>query len=365
MGIPVGLSNFTGAFMQAYQGTKDKQVQDARQQAQDAMNKQQFDTLQQARQIDIANAIKAGQEHDEDRAAAEKKQQYTDLVDNAKRNVIGSYAQGDMHGALSGIEDYIAKDPNAPGKLVFARDAKGKIAIGPDGKATGNYVDASGKVIRSVNETPQDITAGFIARVNPDNYLKNQDEAAKDARDIQQKKDIENLRAKNDLNADKFRQGQENARQAALLKYKADADKASADSEPVYALAVARLNPIYKTVRDSESARSMIASLRQSPQTFIDDYVKSKQSYAVDHGVPVRPTDIGIWQKEAGDVASQIGILPPQGSQYPAATPTPQLPPMPAPYIPTSANTPKPQAKQSTLTDQRRKSIIDDAWGAK
>ena len=50
-----------------------------------------------------------------------------------------------MHGALSGIGDYIAKDPNAPGKLVFARDANGKIAIGPDGKATGNYVDASGK----------------------------------------------------------------------------------------------------------------------------------------------------------------------------------------------------------------------------
>ena len=75
MGIPVGLSNFTGAFMQAYQGTKDKQAQDARQQAQDAMNKQQFDTLQQARQIDIANAIKAGQEHDEDRAADKKKQE--------------------------------------------------------------------------------------------------------------------------------------------------------------------------------------------------------------------------------------------------------------------------------------------------
>ena len=123
MGIPVGLSNFTGAFMQAYQGTKDKQAQDARQQAQDAMNKQQFDTLQQARQLDIANAIKTGQEHDVDRAAALKKQQLADVIDTAKRNVVGSFAQGDMHGALSGIEDYIAKVPNAPGKLVFARDA--------------------------------------------------------------------------------------------------------------------------------------------------------------------------------------------------------------------------------------------------
>lgn len=364
MGIPVGLSNFTGAFMQAYQGTKEKQAQDARQQAQDAMNKQQFDTLQQARQIDIANAIKTGQEHDVDRAAALKKQQLADVIDTAKRNVVGSFAQGDMHGALSGIEDYIAKDPNAPGKLVFARDANGKIAIGPDGKAIGNYVDASGKVIRSVNETPQDITAGFIARVNPDNYLKNQDEAAKDARDIQQKKDLENLRAKNDLNADKFRQGQENARQAALLKYKTDADRASADSEPVYALAVARLNPIYKTVRDSESARSMIASLRQSPQTFIDDYVKAKQS--ANTGLPVNTIILEAWRKEAADVASQIGILPVQGGPSPVAAPSPQLPPMPAPYIPTSANTPKPQAaKQSNLTDQRRKSILDDAWGAK
>lgn len=364
MGIPVGLSNFTGAFMQAYQGTKDKQAQDARQQAQDAMNKQQFDTLQQARQIDIANAIKTGQEHDVDRAAALKKQQLADVIDTAKRNVVGSFAQGDMHGALSGIEDYIAKDPNAPGKLVFARDANGKIAIGPDGKAIGNYVDASGKVIRSVNETPQDITAGFIARVNPDNYLKNQDEAAKDARDFQQKKDLENLRAKNDLNADKFRQGQENARQAALLKHKTDADKASADSEPVYALAVARLNPIYKTVRDSESARSMIASLRQSPQTFIDDYVKAKQS--ANTGLPVNTIILEAWRKEAADVASQIGILPVQGGPSPVAAPSPQLPPMPAPYIPTSANTPKPQAaKQSNLTDQRRKSILDDAWGAK
>ena len=276
---------------------------------------------------------------------------------------IGSYAQGDMHGALSGIEDYIAKDPNAPGKLVFARDAKGKIAIGPDGKATGNYVDASGKVIRSVNETPQDITAGFIARVNPDNYIKNQDEAAKDARTLQNKLTLEGAKVDNSFRLEKLKQGQESARKSALIKYKADADKASADSEPVYALAVARLNPIYKTVRDSKSARSMIASLRQSPQTFIDDYVKAKRS--ANQGMTVSPIALELWKKEAGDVASQIGILPPQGSQYPAATPTPQLPPMPAPYIPTSANTPKPQAKQSTLTDQRRKSIIDDAWGAK
>lgn len=364
MGIPAGLSNFTGAFMQAYQGTKDKQAQDARQQAQDAMNKQQFDTLQQARQIDIANAIKTGQEHDVDRAAALKKQQLADVIDTAKRNVVGSFAQGDMHGALSGIEDYIAKDPNAPGKLVFARDANGKIAIGPDGKATGNYVDASGKVIRTVNETPQDITAGFIARVNPDDYLKSQSESAKDARKTQGEVALERMKYGNQAALEAFKQGQENRRNDSTNATRLKIAKSDAADDPVYALAVARLNPIYKTVRDSESARSMIASLRQSPQTFIDDYVKAKQS--ANTGLPVNTIILEAWRKEAADVASQIGILPVQGGPSPVATPSPQLPPMPAPYIPTSANTPKPQAaKQSNLTDQRRKSILDDAWGAK
>lgn len=364
MGIPAGLSNFTGAFMQAYQGTKDKQAQDARQQAQDAMNKQQFDTLQQARQIDIANAIKTGQEHDVDRAAALKKQQLADVIDTAKRNVVGSFAQGDMHGALSGIEDYIAKDPNAPGKLVFARDANGKIAIGPDGKATGNYVDASGKVIRTVNETPQDITAGFIARVNPDDYLKSQSESAKDARKTQGEVALERMKYGNQAALEAFKQGQENRRNDSTNATRLKIAKSDAADDPVYALAVARLNPIYKTVRDSESARSMIASLRQSPQTFIDDYVKAKQS--ANTGLPVNTIILEAWRKEAADVASQIGILPVQGGPSPVAAPSPQLPPMPAPYIPTSANTPKPQAaKQSNLTDQRRKSILDDAWGAK
>lgn len=364
MGIPAGLSNFTGAFMQAYQGTKDKQAQDARQQAQDAMNKQQFDTLQQARQIDIANAIKTGQEHDVDRAAALKKQQLADVIDTAKRNVVGSFAQGDMHGALSGIEDYIAKDPNAPGKLMFARDANGKIAIGPDGKATGNYVDASGKVIRTVNETPQDITAGFIARVNPDDYLKSQSESAKDARKTQGEVALERMKYGNQAALEAFKQGQENRRNDSTNATRLKIAKSDAADDPVYALAVARLNPIYKTVRDSESARSMIASLRQSPQTFIDDYVKAKQS--ANTGLPVNTIILEAWRKEAADVASQIGILPVQGGPSPVAAPSPQLPPMPAPYIPTSANTPKPQAaKQSNLTDQRRKSILDDAWGAK
>lgn len=358
MGIPVGLSNFTSSFMQAYQGTKDKQDQDARQAAQDEMNKQQFNLQQQARQLDIDNAIKAGQEHDTDRQRALGLQQQGDLDAQSLRTVIGAYANKDYQTALKGIEDHIGRDPNAPGKFVFDRDGMGNITFS-DGKASGKYIGPDGKVIRAVTETPDNFVAGFNARVNPSGYLAGQADARKSA----DKQAEETAKRQWELNMEQYKQSQQDKRSqrdnsTRIKVAQLNAQDGGTDSLPGSALVVAKLSPIYKNVKNAETAANILQTLQANPDQFTYDYIAAQK--AAKQGMPAQQSDIVLWTNEAKEIAKQIGILPPDRAAPTA--PGAKTYDIPKPLVPTSrTGVTKPAAK--AISDKQRQSIVDNVLG--
>lgn len=368
MGIPAGLSNFTSSFMQAYQSTKDKQDQDARQASQDEMNKQQFNLQQQARQLDINNAIKTGQEHDTDRQRALGIQQQGDLDAQSLRTVIGAYANKDYQTALKGIEDHIARDPNAPGKFVFDRDGMGNITLS-EGKASGKYIGADGKVIRSVTETPDNFVAGFNARVNPSGYLAGQAETAKENRKMANDILLAQAKSQADMAKEAFIQGQENSRNASknLTSLRVAGLKGSPEDDvPDAAMIVARLKPIYPNVKDAKQAASILRSLQSNPKMFEDDYINYQKTLSANQGHVFQPAEKELLRKEARTLAAQIGILPPDQPTPDAATPDGTvLPPMPEPWIPRSQTVARPgiTKPKPSVSAGNSKAIVDSVLG--
>ena len=336
MGIPVGMAGFGSAFMQAYQGTKDKNEADSRQKVLDEQRQQEFALQQASGQFNLQNAQKTAANEDTDRARTLKLQAVSDANAEHQRNIVGSYASGDVDSALKAIEDFHNTSPNAErvGKMSFLRGPDGQVVKDAKGNVTAQYIGQDGKVKKAVTETPEKMVAGTNAYFNSQGYLDSQAASAKDDRKYRQQLDLEKEKQKSAVVLQGMKEAGDTKRTNIMMGGRKDiagiihGDKAAPPENAgmIYATLKSLMPKIIST---PQQAYDLHASYQQNPDLFVTDYVDAMKAQAGANGQTIRDGDprIAAWEQQAQNIAVQrLGL----GWQS-------QLAPAPAPNFPTVA----------------------------